>query len=147
MHAIERSSISVETDGLHIEPLAPALGAEITGVDLSRPQPAATVDAIRRAFVEHGVVFFRDQYLTPEQHIALARRFGEINVNRFFRAVDGHPEIAEVRKEAEQKKNIGGEWHTDHSYDEIPALGSILLAYEVPSSGGDTVFASMYAAY
>ena len=147
MHAIERSSLPVEPGGLRVEPLAPALGAEITGVDLSEPLPPTTVDTIRRAFVEHGVVFFRDQHLTPEQHIALASRFGEINVNRFFRAVDGYPEIAEVRKDAEHKKNIGGEWHTDHSYDEIPALGSILLAHVVPRAGGDTVFASMYAAY
>src|SRR5689334_5280606 len=110
MHAIERSSLPAGPGGLRIEPLAPALGAEITGVDLSESLPPATVDVIRRAFVEHGVVFFRDQHLTPEQHIALAGRFGEINVNRFFRAVDGYPQIAEVRKDAEHKKNIGGEW-------------------------------------
>ena len=135
------------TDRLHIQPLAPALGAEISGVDLTRPLPADRVDRIRRAFVDHGVIFFRDQHLSPEQHIAFARNFGEINVNRFFRAVEGHPMIAEVRKDPEHKKNIGGEWHTDHSYDEIPALGSVLLAHEVPSAGGDTLFASMYAAY
>ena len=119
-------------DRLLIQPLAPALGAEISGVDLSRPLSADSVDRIRRAFVDHGVIFFRDQHLSPEQHIAFAQNFGEINVNRFFRAVEGHPMIAEVRKDAEHKKNIGGEWHTDHSYDEIPALGSVLLAHEVP---------------
>jgi taurine dioxygenase len=92
-------------------------------------------------------VFFRDQKLTPEQHVAFAQRFGEINVNRFFKAVDGYPMIAEVRKEPEQKGNIGGNWHTDHSYDQAPAMGSILYAREVPETGGDTLFASMYAAY
>ena len=132
---------------IEIKPLGPAIGAEISGVDLSRPLPDSQFTAIRRAFVDHGVIFFRDQPLSPEQHIAFAGRFGEINVNRFFRAVDGFPMIAEVRKEATQKKNIGGDWHTDHSYDEIPALGSVLLAHEVPENGGDTVFASMYAAY
>ncbi|MBT8437582.1 MAG: TauD/TfdA family dioxygenase, partial [Gammaproteobacteria bacterium] len=71
----------------------------------------------------------------------------EINVNRFFQAVETHPIIAEVRKEADQKANIGAQWHTDHSYDEIPAMGSILYAREVPAVGGDTLFASMYAAY
>ena len=135
------------TPAIEIKPLGPAIGAEISGVDLSRPLPDSQFTAIRRAFVDHGVVFFRDQQLTPEQHIAFAERFGEINVNRFFRAVDGYPMIAEVRKEPEQKKNIGGDWHTDHSYDQIPALGSVLCAHEVPPDGGDTVFASMYAAY
>ena len=93
------------------------------------------------------MVFFRDQTLTPEQHIALARQFGAINVNRFFAHADGYPEIALVVKEPDQTKNIGGGWHTDHSYDQIPALGSMLYAREVPPTGGDTLFASMYAAY
>src|SRR6185312_11913594 len=93
------------------------------------------------------VVFFRDQQLTPEQHVAAAERFGPININLFFKHADGYPMIAEVRKEPEQKSNIGGGWHTDHSYDPAPALGSMLYAREVPRSGGDTMFASMYAAY
>ena len=92
-------------------------------------------------------MFFRGQWLTPEQHIAVARRFGNININRFFSHADGYPEIALVVKEPHQTKNIGGGWHTDHSYDQEPALGSILYAREVPRSGGDTLFASMYAAY
>jgi taurine dioxygenase len=92
-------------------------------------------------------VFFRDQQLSPEQHIAFARCFGEIDVNRFFATVPGYPTIAEVRKEPEQQRNIGNGWHTDHSYDEAPALGSMLYAREVPKTGGDTLFASMYAAY
>jgi taurine dioxygenase len=132
---------------VRVERLGPALGAEVSGVDLSRPLPDPAVDVIRAALAEHGVVFFRDQPLTPEQHVAFAERFGQVNVNRFFRQVDGHPKIAEVRKEAGQRKNIGGDWHTDHSYDQVPALGSVLLAREVPAEGGDTVFASMYAAY
>jgi taurine dioxygenase len=93
------------------------------------------------------VVFFRDQSLTPDQHIGLARQFGEININRFFTHAEGYPEIALVVKEPDQTKNIGGGWHTDHSYDQIPALGSMLYAREVPPVGGDTLFASMYAAY
>lgn len=148
MQLTERlSTSSTEHLSLRIEPLAPVLGAEISGVDLTRPLPAGIVDAIKQAFVDYGVIFFREQHLTPEQHINFARHFGPININRFFRAVDGYPMIAEVRKEAQHKKNIGGDWHTDHSYDAVPALGSVLLAHEVPHSGGDTVFASMYAAY
>jgi taurine dioxygenase len=123
------------------------LGAVIEGVDLSAELSNATFAAIRDAFFEHGVIFFRDQDITPEQHIAFAERWAPINVNRFFTAVDGYPQIAEVRKEPDQADNIGGGWHTDHSYDEAPAMGSILLAREVPPRGGDTLFASMYAAY
>jgi taurine dioxygenase len=122
-------------------------GAEIGGVDLGSPLSDGTIAGIRGVLAEYGVVVFRDQQLTPEQHIAAARRFGEINVNRFFAHADGHPEIALVSKEPDQTANIGGGWHTDHSYDEHPALGSMLYAREVPPFGGDTLFASMYAAY
>jgi taurine dioxygenase len=130
-----------------IRSVSEAVGAEILDLDLAGSLPEPTIDEIRRALFQHGVVFFRDQKLTPEQHVAFAQRFGEINVNRFFKAVDGYPMIAEVRKEPEQKGNIGGNWHTDHSYDQAPAMGSILYAREVPETGGDTLFASMYAAY
>jgi taurine dioxygenase len=130
-----------------VEPVAGALGAEIHGVDLSHDLDDATFSEVRQAFHDHSVIFFREQRITPERHIALARRFGPINVNRFFTPVAGYPEIAEVRKEPDQKRNIGEIWHTDHSYDQVPALGSMLVAREVPDFGGDTMFASMYAAY
>ncbi|MEZ5817057.1 MAG: TauD/TfdA family dioxygenase [Hyphomicrobiaceae bacterium] len=132
---------------LEIRPTSGALGAEILGLDLASPLPGDSVGALKGALAEHGVIFFRDQSLTPEQHIAFARNFGPININRFFKADATHPEIAEVRKEPEQNRNIGGNWHTDHSYDQIPALGSILLAREVPPRGGDTLFACMAKAY
>ncbi len=130
-----------------ITPTSGALGAEILGIDLAEPLDQSGVDELRCALNEYGVIFFRDQTLSPEQHIAFAERFGKIDVNRFFKAVSGHPQIAEVRKEPEQKTNIGGGWHTDHSYDQIPALGSILLARETPPRGGDTMFACMNLAY
>jgi taurine dioxygenase len=132
---------------ISVTPLTPVLGAEIGGVDLARPLPQAVLEEIERAFLEFSVVFFRDQHLTPEQHIAFAECFGRIDINRFFKAVDGYPQIAEVRKEAGQKSNIGGAWHTDHSYDQVPAKGSLLYGREVPPVGGDTLFSSMYAAY
>jgi alpha-ketoglutarate-dependent taurine dioxygenase len=128
-------------------PASAYVGAEIGGVDLAKPLRDDVLGEIRRAFGEHGVVFFRDQHLSPEQHIALAEHFGPIDINRFFAHVPGYPMIAEVRKEPDQQRNIGGGWHTDHSYDEAPALGSMLYAREVPQTGGDTLFASMYAAY
>ena len=132
---------------LEVVPTGPVVGAEIRGVDLSAPLDEAEVATIRSALYDRGVVFFRDQMISPEQHIAFAERFAPININRFFSKVPDYPKIAEVRKEPDQTKNIGGGWHTDHSYDQIPALGSVLLARELPDAGGDTLFASMYAAW
>ena len=129
-----------------VRKLTGGCGAEVLDVDLAAMSNRQW-DEVQRAFVEHGVIFFRDQTLTPEQHLAFARRWAPIDVNRFFTAVKGYPEIAEVRKEPEQKTNIGGGWHTDHSYDREPAMGSILLARELPDEGGDTLFASMYRAF
>ncbi|MCP5179880.1 MAG: TauD/TfdA family dioxygenase [Pseudomonadales bacterium] len=123
-----------------------AVGALVSGVDL-RALSQSDLHTLRDAFAEHGALFFHGQQLTPEQHIVLAESWGDINVNRFFRAVPEHPRIAEVRKEPDQTVNIGGGWHTDHSYDQIPALGSMLYAREVPAFGGDTLFASTCAAY
>ncbi len=132
---------------MEIRPISGALGAEILGVDFAAGVDDETFDRIRTTFLAHGVIVIRDQDLTPEQHVAVARRFGRINVNRFFTAVDGHPEVAEVRKEPHQKRNIGNKWHTDHSYDDAPALGSMIYALEVPPVGGDTMFANMSLAW
>jgi taurine dioxygenase len=130
-----------------VRPSSGALGAELLGIDLSQPLDADGVADVREALTDHGVIFFRDQRLSPDQHIAFAERMGTININRFFKTVSGYPQIAEVRKESAQTTNIGGGWHTDHSYDQIPAMGSILLAREVPLRGGDTMFACMAQAY
>lgn len=122
------------------------VGAELLGVDLARLTPSDLAQ-IRAAFADHGVVFFRDQTIDENQHIAFARALGPINVNRFFAAHPRYPEIALVLKEPGQRDNIGGGWHTDHSYDAEPALGSVLVARDLPPHGGATAFASMYAAY
>jgi taurine dioxygenase len=134
-------------DTIEARPASAALGAEIHGADLSRALSDAQFAEIQSALYHFGVIFFRGQSLTPERHIAFAERWGPINVNRFFRPVAGYPMIAEVVKEPHQITNIGGDWHTDHSYDHAPALGSILYAHEVPAVGGDTLYASMYLAY
>ena len=131
---------------MQIQPVSPALGAEITDVDL-RSLDDSEFEKIRQAFWDHSVIFFREQTLTPDDHIAFAERWSTINVNRFFKQLEGHPKVADVRKEPDQKLNIGRNWHTDHSYDQIPAMASILYAKEVPSIGGDTLFSSMHAAY
>ncbi len=132
---------------LNVVPASPNVGAFVEGVDLARDLDDGVVGQLREALGAHGVLFFRDQELAPDAHLAMGERFGGVNVNRFFAHVEGWPSIAEVRKEPDQKANIGGGWHTDHSYDREPALGSILVARETPSIGGDTMFASMYAAY
>jgi len=129
---------------MNITPLTGGLGAEITGADIRNADDFPT---IREAFIDHSVIVIRDQTIAPDDHLAFARRWGEINVNRFFKALDTHPEIALVVKEPDQKTAIGEKWHTDHAYDLEPALGSILHAIETPPFGGDTVFISMAAAY
>lgn len=130
---------------LEIERL-PGCGARIRGLDVCVASDAA-IEAIRQAVFDSGVVFLEGQKLTPENQIAFARRLGPIVVNRYFPKTERWPEIAKVEKTEAQTSNIGGGWHTDHSYDAAPAMGSVLLAVELPPAGGDTLFADMYAAY
>ena len=115
-----------------VSPISGALGAELGEVDLSRPMSDAIIGEIRAALLQHHVIFFRDQHLTPEQHLAFGRRFGELQVHDFVEGMADNEEILEVRKEAEETRNFGGGWHTDVSYLERPALGSVLYALEVP---------------
>ena len=126
--------------------LSPHCGVEVKGSAL-RDATGPELDAIRDLVYAHGVAIFRDQSLSPEDHIALARRWGGIDINNYFPLTDTHPEIAVVRKTEDQTTNIGGGWHTDHSYDQVPAMGSILVARTLPPSGGDTLWAHMGAAY
>lgn len=121
-------------------------GVKIPGLDVRRASDRE-VAAIRQAVFDHGVAFLEDQQLAPDDQIAFARRLGPIVVNRYFPKTERWPEIAKVEKTEAQVSNIGGGWHTDHSYDAAPAMGSVLLAVETPPSGGDTLFADMYAAY
>ncbi len=127
--------------------LAPKCGVEVKGVQLAKAE-GETLESVKQTIYEHGVALFRGQDdFTPEQHIAFAERWGGIDINNYFPLTEAHPEIAVVRKKADQQTNIGGAWHTDHSYDQIPAMGSILVARDLPPSGGDTLFAHMGAAY
>ncbi len=131
---------------MQLRPLSEHVGTEVTGIAMTALDDAG-FEQLRRLVYDRGMVVLRDQELTPEQHIAFANRWGGIDINNYFPLNGQHPEIAEVRKEADQMVNIGGGWHTDHSYDQIPAMGSILVARELPPSGGDTLFSSMGAAY
>ena len=132
---------------ISVTPQSPALGAVIDDLDLTKDLSESILDELKEAFGRYSVIFFRRQNLTPQQHVDLAEHWGTINVNRFFKPLEDYPQIAQVIKEADQKENIGAVWHTDQSYDEIPAMGSILYARKVPEVGGDTIFSSMYLAY
>lgn len=132
--------------GLQFEHATGAIGSFCNGIQI-KDLTNGEFDAVREEFFNRGVLFFRDQDMTPEDHIAFAERWAEIEVNRFFAPVPEYPQIAQVLKEPDQEKNIGGGWHTDHSYDVIPAMGSILRAIDLPETGGDTMFASVQAAY
>ncbi|MCA3720556.1 TauD/TfdA family dioxygenase [Phenylobacterium sp.] len=132
---------------LTIRRVAGALGVEISGVDLSQDLPDEVIAEIRDALVEHQVIFFRDQRLTPERQVAFGRRFGPLNIHPYVKGMETHPEVMEVIKEPADKTNFGGGWHSDMSFLERPAIGSILYAVELPDWGGDTLFSSQVAAY
>lgn len=132
---------------IEVERLSPALGARVAGVDLSKPLDELQWQELHRAFLDHLVLFFPDQHLSPEQQIAFARRFGTLNVHPYVKALDGYPEILEVRKEAQDEANFGGAWHADLTFLEAPPLGSVLYAREVPAVGGDTMWCNLYLAY
>ena len=133
---------------LDIVKVTPHCGAEIRGIDLSRPLDPDTADALTRALAEHCVLFFRDQSLTPESQKALGRRFGKLHLHPAFPDIlEGHPEIMVIRADETSKRIAGEDWHSDVSCDLAPPLGTILYMQEVPPAGGDTLFASMYAAY
>lgn len=133
--------------GFRLRRLSGALGAEIAGIDLSQELAPALVTTLRRALLDHLVIFFRDQALTRERFLALARRFGAPVEYPFVRGIDGFPEIIQVAKLEHETVNFGGLWHTDTAYLECPPMGTMLLAREVPPFGGDTLFANQYLAY
>ncbi len=137
------------TDSITVTPLTGALGAEIAGVDLSRPLDPSTLAAMRKSLLDHLVIFFRGQTLTPEQHKAFARQFAPFSEVPYIKPMAGHPEIIEIVREADEKKkaNFGGKWHSDLSFMEEPPLGSVLYAREVPPVGGDTMWCNAYLAY
>ena len=123
-----------------------ALGAEVHGIDLRHDQPAGVVAALRRAWLAHGVLFFRDQPLSPAQYLRLAGWFGQPVEYPFIKGIDGFPVITPVVKLEHERSNFGGIWHSDTTYLEQPPMASMLIAREVPPFGGDTLFACQYRA-
>ena len=132
---------------ISVAPVAGALGAQISGVDLRLELDAAVVAEIRHAWLQHLVLFFRDQPLDSDQYLAFARRIAEPVEYPMLRGLDGYPLIVPVVKLAHERVNFGGLWHSDTAYLETPPIAATLLAREVPPVGGDTLFANMYLAY
>ncbi len=128
-------------------PIAGALGAQISGVDLTQPLQAADVAEMRRALLDHLVIFFHDQPMSSNNFMAFAEAFGTPVHYPLVKGIDGFPFIIEIVKREDETSNFGGIWHADTTYLEEPPMGSILHAQQVPPYGGDTLFANQYLAY
>jgi taurine dioxygenase len=133
---------------IQVDKLTPHAGAEVRGVDLAQPLDERTFKEIHDALIDNGVIFFRDQRLTPDQQKAFGRLFGELHMHPAAPSLlEGHPEILVIHADETSKHVAGENWHSDVSCDREPPMGSILYMHELPPVGGDTLFASMYAAY
>jgi taurine dioxygenase len=130
-----------------VRPMAGAIGAEVDGIDLADVSERDFA-AIRAALLEHQVLFFHDQRMTPEQHKAFGRRFGKLYVHPYAKGLEGHHEVLPVLREPTDTGRVfGGAWHTDLTFEPAPVMASILYARQVPDHGGDTMFASQFAAH
>lgn len=133
---------------MQIEPLSAALGARVTGVDLSSSLDDAAIDALRVALDEHHVLAIPDQELAPERHVEIGEWFGTPYIHPYLTPVDAHPAILEVRKEADDTEVFGGEhWHADITFTDPPAAASLLYSLDIPPVGGDTLFANQHLAF
>jgi taurine dioxygenase len=137
---------TLQAAGLTISPLTPLIGAEISGVDLAAPLGPAETSALRQALLDWKVLFFRDQDITTDQHLAFARHFGALEVHPFAPSKPGYPEVLAITHDRDSRGRENT-WHSDVTWRVEPSLGSILRAVEVPPVGGDTLFADMAAAY
>ena len=136
----------IQAGSITLHPLTPSIGAEVGNIDLTQQLSDQTLADLRQALLDWKVLFFRDQDITTEQHLAFARRFGELEIHPFAPSKPGYPEVLAI---THNEKSRGREnmWHSDVTWREAPSLGSILRALEIPPLGGDTLFADMYAAY
>src|SRR5215218_5694497 len=136
----------MRSNSIEVRPIAGALGAELHGIDLAHLSDEDFSD-VHDAFLAHQVIFFREQTLTPVEQIGFAKRFGEIHLHPYMQGLPDHPEILEIIKREDDKKNFGGGWHTDQAFSPRPALCTLLYAKQTPIFGGDTMFTNMYEAY
>lgn len=131
-----------------VNSLTPHIGAEIQGVDLSKPLDNEQFSEVYRAWLDWKLVVFRDQHLTQDQHKALGRRFGSLHVHPMQHSYGGDPEILRIKTTKDSRYTAGEGWHTDVTCDEIPPMGSMLYITQTPEvGGGDTLFADMYLAW
>lgn len=130
-----------------VQPLAGAIGALVDGIDLQKPLSAAAIAEMRAAWLTYGVIFLRNQPLPPAAFQAFAEHFGKVIEYPFVQGIAGFPLIIPVLKLPHERNNFGGIWHTDTAYLDEPPMGTLLIAREVPPAGGDTLFASGYAAF
>lgn len=137
----------MESNGFSVRRLSGSLGAEILGIDLAVEPGDNVIAAIRRVWLDHGVICFRDQDLPPAKFLAFAKQFGAVVEYPFIEGIEGFPEIIPVVKLEHESKNFGGIWHTDTAYLDTPPMATMLIAREVPPYGGDTLFADMRLAY
>ena len=145
--AAERQRLdALRWEHFDVERLGATIGAVIDGVDLGAELAEPVVAELRQALLDYKVLFFREQHLTADQHVSFARRFGELELHPFIPANPDHPELVRFAKSAD----VGGYenvWHSDVSWREVPSMGAVLRAVDVPATGGDTLFSDMYAAY
>ncbi|WP_416898509.1 MAG: taurine dioxygenase [Minwuia sp.] len=133
-------------DLINVRPIAGSIGAEIEGIDMSKPLGNQAFKEVHDALMAHQVIFFRDQDITPGEHVAFARQFGTLHVHPYAPSHEDHPEVL-ILKSSKANRSSANIWHSDVTFQEEPPLGSILLAREVPEAGGDTMWANMYDAY
>ena len=132
---------------MEIKKLTGTIGAEIFGVDTSKPLSSDVLRDVRQCLLDNCVIFFRDQVLTKEEQIAFVKQFGDISSSPVYKTLDSHPQIMPVVKEPKDTDIIGDTWHTDETYQDTPPMGSVLYAREVPTHGGDTLWCNLYRAY
>ena len=132
---------------ISVDKYTPIIGAEISGADLAKPLSNRQMDEIHRALAENSVIFFRDQHMSQEQHLAFGRNFGELHIHPAAPHAPGHDELMIIHADKNSPRANGEGWHSDVSCDPVPPMGSILYIKQTPPKGGDTLFSSMYAAY
>ncbi|HEX5097414.1 MAG TPA: TauD/TfdA family dioxygenase [Acidimicrobiia bacterium] len=131
---------------IDVQPLTPTIGAEVYGIDLGHLCDTGTLAELQKAWLDYKVLFFREQHITTDQHIAFCRQFGDLEVHPFVPPKPGYPEVM-VLIANDKRKGSENAWHSDVTWRQEPSLGSMLRAVEIPPIGGDTLFADMEAAY
>lgn len=143
---MDKANEHTSYESIDVHPLTQKIGAEIGGIDLARPSDRQIED-VKKVLADYLVVFFRDQHLTHDEHKAFGRYFGKLVLHSAVPGLADHPEIVAIHADADSKYIAGEDWHSDLTCDAEPPMGSILHLHTVPETGGDTLFASMYAAY